>query len=89
MFARQRFGHARDLLRRTRGDDLSAGFAAFGSQIDEPVGRFQHVEVVLDHEQAVTRVQQFPEGGQQFHDVVEVQTGGRFVEHVEHALAAH
>jgi len=30
------------------GDDAAAAFAAFGAQIDDPVGLFYYVEVVLD-----------------------------------------
>src|SRR6185295_11018310 len=37
-------------------------------------------QVVLDHQQRVPRVEQLPEGAQQFRDVVEVQTRRRFIE---------
>ena len=72
-----------DLFGRAGGDDVAAGFAAFGPEVDDPVGRLDHVEVVLDHEHRVAQVDQPAEHGQQLLDVVEVQAGGRLVEDVE------
>ena len=37
--------------RRTCVEQLSATSAAFGAEVDEPVGRIDDVEVVLDHHQ--------------------------------------
>ena len=70
----------RDLLRRSRADQLAAGVAALGAEVDDPVAGADHVEVVLDHQQRVAGVQQLAEGAQQLGDVVEVQAGGRLVE---------
>jgi hypothetical protein len=39
----------RDLFRRPGRDDLAAGVAAFGAQIDDPVDGLDHFEIVLDH----------------------------------------
>ena len=78
----------RDLLGRAGRDDAAAVFAAFRPEIDDPVGGLDHVEVVLDDEQAVARLEQLPERRQQLRDVVEVQAGRRLVEDVEQALAA-
>ena len=63
-------------------------FAAFRAEIDDVVGRLDHVEVVLDDEQRVARFEQLPERGEQLRDVVEVQTGRRLVEDVQQPLAA-
>ena len=76
-----------DLLGRPDRDDLPALFAAFRPEVDDPVGGLDHVEIVLDHEQAVARLQQLAERRQQLGDVVEMQPGGRLVEDVEHAVA--
>src|SRR5262249_62235840 len=45
-----------DLLRRTGRDHLAAGLAALWSEVDDPVRLLDHVEVVLDHEHRVARV---------------------------------
>jgi hypothetical protein len=37
------------LFRGSLGDDAAAVLAPFGSQIDDPVGGLDHVEIVLDH----------------------------------------
>ena len=78
----------RDLLRRADRDDLAAGLAAFGPEIDDVVGGLDDVEVVLDDEQRVPGLEQLPERRQQLGDVVEVQAGRRLVEDVEQPLAA-
>ena len=43
-------GMFRYLLRRTRNDDLAAFVAPFWTEIDDPVGAANHIEVVLNHE---------------------------------------
>ena len=76
---------AGNLLRGTRGDDLSALFAAFGTEINEPVGGFDDVEIVFDDKEGSASVEQFPESGEEFRNVVKVQAGGGLVEDVENA----
>ena len=60
-------------------------FAAFGAEVDDPVGGFDDVEIVLDDEERAAAVDELAEGGEQFGDVVEMQAGGGLVEDVEHA----
>ena len=78
----------RHLLGIASGDNRAAVFPAFGSEVHDEVGGLDHVEIVLDHEQRVSRFEQLAESGQQLGDVVEMQTGGRLVEDVEQAFAA-
>ena len=40
-----------DVLRCASGQQLPAGIAAFRTEVEYPVGRANHVEVVLDHDQ--------------------------------------
>src|SRR5688500_5901229 len=54
-------GSLRNLFGCADGNDAAALFAPFGSEVDDPVGRLDHVEIVLDHEQAVARLQELPE----------------------------
>ena len=56
--------------------DRTAAFAALGAEVDDPVGRGDHVEVVLDHDQRMPGLQQLVEGAEQLGDVLEVQAGG-------------
>ena len=48
----------RHFLRRALGDDAPAAFAALGSQVDDPVGGLDDVEVVLDDDDRVAFVAQ-------------------------------
>ena len=57
--------------------------AGLGAQVDDPVGRLDHVEVVLDDDDRVAQVDQAVEHVEQLADVVEVQAGRRLVEDVE------
>src|SRR5579859_7123946 len=75
-----------DLLGRSGGDNFSALVAAFGTEIDQPVGGFDHVEVVLDDEKRSARFQQFAEGGEKFRDVIKMEACGGLVENIEDAL---
>ena len=70
-------------LGRALGDDPAAAGAAFGPEVDDPVGRLDHVEVVLDHDHRVALRGEAVEHLEQLADVVEVQPGRRLVEDVQ------
>ena len=72
---------------RARGDDLAAVLAAFGTQIDDPVGGADHIEVVLDDQQRMAGLEQQAEGAHQARDVLEMQSGGGLIEQQQLALA--
>src|ERR1700744_5527105 len=74
---------ARDLLRRALRNDSAAAFAAFGTEIDDPVGLLDDVEMVLDDEHGVAKRYQSLKYVEQFSHVVEVKAGRRLVENVE------
>ena len=74
--------------RRALRDDPAAARAAFGTEVDEPVGFGDHVEVVLDDDDRVAGIDQPMQHANQFLDVGHVQTDGRFVEHVQRVLRA-
>src|SRR4051812_2161728 len=80
-----RAGRARDLLGRAAGDDLAAVLAALGTHVDDPVGRLDDVQVVLDDDDRVPLVDQAVQDVEQALDVREVQARGRLVEDVERA----
>ena len=60
-----------------------AADARLGAEVDDPVGRLDHLEVVLDDDDRVAQVGQAVEHVEQLADVVEVQPGRRLVEDVE------
>src|SRR5690606_8084696 len=56
--AGMRLWHVRILFRRAGGDDLTAPVTPFGAEIDQPVGGFDHVQVVFDNHYGVAVVTQ-------------------------------
>ncbi len=76
-----------DLFRRTGGDHLAACRAAFGAEIDDPVGGLDDVEVVLDDDHRTSAVDELAQRDQQLTHVVEMEAGRRFVEDVEDPAA--
>ncbi len=74
------------IVRRAFADQFTAGLAAFRAEVDDPVGRADHVQVVFDDEQRMPGVLQLAQGAHQLGDVVEVQARGRFVEEKQRAL---
>ena len=77
-----------DLGRRTHGDHFAAAGAALGTQIDDPVGFVDDVEVVLDGDDGVAAIDEAVQHVDEALDVGEVEAGGRLVEHVERARRA-
>ena len=67
----------------TNHNHLPARGPAFRSQIDHPVGRFNHVHVVLDKQYRIACRHQGLKGGQEFSDVVKMKTGGGLVKDEE------
>jgi len=72
-----------DLLGRTGRDDLAAGVAAFGSEIDHVIRDLDHVEVMFDEEHGVPRVDETIQRLQQPLDISKMQPGRRLVQDVE------
>ena len=77
-----------NFFRRAGADDPAAAGASFGPEIDEPIGRFDDIEIMLDHEHRVARVGEIVQHLQQHLDVGEVQPGGRLVQQIERAAGA-
>src|SRR3954462_3178371 len=76
------------LLRSAHGDYAAPLFAAFGTKVNDDVRSLDNVQVVLDDDQRMPRLEQLPEGRQQLRNVVEMQAGGRLVQYVQEPLAA-
>ena len=82
--AGQRPGLAGQFIGRSLRDDLAAVLPGCGSEIDQPIGRFEHFAVVFDHHQRVAEIPKTLESSQQPTVVPGVQADGGFVEYVEH-----
>jgi hypothetical protein len=69
--------------RAWRRHDAPAGRAAFGAEVDDPVGLGDHVQVVLDHHHAVAAVDQAVQHADELVHVGHVQAHGGLVQHVQ------
>ena len=73
----------RNIIRSADGHHLTATFAALRTEVDDPVGGFDDIEIVLDHDHRVAPVDQCMEHGEKLVDIVEVKTGGRLIEEIQ------
>ena len=64
---------------------LAPAHAALRPQIDQPVRRLDHFQVMLDHNDRIPLLHQRVEHFEEFADVFEMQAGRRLVEDVERA----
>src|ERR1039458_9106558 len=80
---RIRLLHPRHLLGRALGYDAAAFFAAFGPEVDDPVGIADHIQIVFDDDDRIAKVGQPVKHVKQLLHVVEVQAGGGLVEQIE------
>ena len=55
------------------GDQLATAVAAFGAEVEGPVGSLDHFEIVLDDHHRVALVDQFMRTSSELGDVVEMQ----------------
>src|SRR4029077_16520270 len=69
--------------RGSGGDDVAAGAAALGAEVDQPVGALQHVQVVLDDDDGVAALAKPMEDLEEPFDVSEMEAGRRLVGGVE------
>src|SRR5271170_3311813 len=79
------FFHARHLFGRALRNDAAALFAAFGAQINDPVGLFDDVEIMLDDQDRIAKRDEAIEHVEKFFYVVKMQAGGGLVENVKRA----
>ena len=75
--------HRHHLFGRAFGHDHAALDAAFGAEVDDPVGGLDDVEIMLDHDHAVALLDEPMEDFEELADVVEMQAGGGLVQDVE------
>ncbi len=81
--------HLRYLLWRALSDDITALLATFGSQVDDPIGGADHIQVVLDDDHRVASIGQAVEYIQQALDIGEVQAGGGLIQDVNCLSRSH
>ena len=76
---RRRMQH--HIFRRAIGHHLATCVATLRPQINQPIRCANHIQVVLNHHQRMTRIQQLAQRTHQLGDVIKVQSRGRLVQH--------
>ena len=71
------------LFGRADGHDLAALVAALGTQVDDPVGGLDDLQIMFDHHHRIALLDQRVEHLQQFAHVVEMQARRGLVEDVQ------
>ena len=76
------------LLGSALADNQSTGIARFRTHVDNPVRRFNDVQIVLDHDHAVPSLGKAVEDFQKPVHIGKVQARGGFVENIERFTCA-
>lgn len=79
----QAAGIAGDVLRCSDGDYFSALVTTFRSQIDDPIGGLDHIQIVFDDNDRVAAIDQLMEEMEQNPNVFEMQAGRGFIQNVK------
>src|SRR5260370_3248831 len=80
-----RFLGAGHLLGRALSNDAASGFAAFRTKIDNPIGLLNYVEMVLDDEHGIAKVDEAIEDVKELFYVVKMQASGGLVQDIKSA----
>ena len=74
--------HFRHILRRTACNDAAAAFAAFRSHVDNIVRRFDHIQIVLNHDYRITSLGKLMQNLDQFMHVRKMKARRRLVQNI-------
>ena len=72
-----------DALRSAGRDEFSSVRACFRTEIEDPIGILDHIEMVFDDQQRGALIDKAVEQLDEKGDILEVKTGGGFVENQE------
>ncbi len=84
--ARVASGASRNVFRRALRYDFPARIPGIRSEINNPIGGLDHIEIVFDHQHGMTGIDEALKNLQQHAHVIEVQAGGGFVEEKQSAF---
>ena len=76
-------GDLGEVFRCAAAHQFSSTLTSLRPKVDHPIGSFDYIKVVLDHDHGIALVTQTMENAQKLADVVKVKAGGRFVENVQ------
>lgn len=77
------FLHRRNFLGRAASDDRAAPLTTLGPKVDDMIRAFDHVEIMLDNQHRVPRIDKALQDDQKLPDILEVKARCRLIEDVE------
>jgi hypothetical protein len=77
--------YLRNLLRRPFCDQLATTITTIWPEIDHPIRGLDDIKVVLDHDDAVSAINESVQHLKEALNIGEVQTGGRLIQDVRRA----
>ena len=77
--------HLRHLLWRPLGDQLATTITTIWPEVNHPVGGLDHIKVVLDHDDAISAVNESVQHLKEALNIGEVQASGRLIKDVRRA----
>ena len=77
-----------DFFWRAAANHLTTTRTTFGTDVDDPVRCFDHVQIVFDHQNCIARFDKVLQNLQQHRDIGKVQTGRRFVQQIQRLAGA-
>ena len=72
-----------DFFWRALGNDLAAAVTSLGPKVEDPVGGFDYIEIMLDDHNGIPLIDQCMKHVEQLANIVEMQSGGWFIEDIQ------
>ncbi|VDZ81515.1 Uncharacterised protein [Salmonella bongori] len=70
-------------FRRTGDENFAAAATAFRAEVDNPVCRFNNVQIVFDYHDGVALIAQLVQNIKQLLNIGKMQTGGRLIKNIQ------
>ena len=73
---------ADELLRRAFGYDAATFFPTFGADVDDIVGRFNHIQIMLNYKNRIPLIHKAVQHVEEFVDILEMKSRGGLVQNI-------
>src|SRR6516164_4931898 len=77
-----------DSLRCASHNQAATLVSPFGAEVEHPIRALDDIEMVVNHQDGVARLDEAPEAIEQALNIGEVQTGSRFIKNIEIVAAS-
>src|SRR5688500_6945630 len=87
IWTRMRSSYLHNIFRSSDRDNCPTLVSCFRANIDHPVGGLHDIQIVFDHDNGVPLFDKGVESSEQLGNIVEVQSGCRFIKYKQCMLA--